>query len=68
MKREINQEFEFNGKKFKVIESDYMFPHKCDECGFYNHIEHKCFGTLGVTGDCRMRWRGDRKEVIFVEL
>lgn len=68
MKREINQEFEFNGKKFKVIEADLIFPYKCPWCGFYDSAKCNCTGTLGVTGDCRMRWRGDRKEVIFVEL
>lgn len=68
MKREINQEFEYNGAKYLVKEADIRYPYKCVQCGFYDHIENKCCGTLGVTGDCRMRWRGDRKEVIFVEL
>lgn len=68
MKREINQIFEYHGIKYVVIEADDKYPYKCIECGFYNHAERKCRGTLGVTGDCRMRWRGDRKEVIFKKL
>lgn len=68
MKREINQVFEHEGKKYVVREAEIGFPYKCIQCGFYNHVDNACFGTLGVTGDCRIRWRGDRKEVIFVEL
>lgn len=68
MKREINQIFEYHGIKYVVKEADDKYPYKCIKCGFYNLAESKCRGILGVTGDCRMRWRGDRKEVIFKKL
>lgn len=68
MKREINQIFEYNGIKYEVLEADDKYPYKCPNCGFYDHVDSRCRGILGVTGDCRMRWRGDRKEVIFKEL
>lgn len=68
MKREINEIFEYLGKKYTVIEADDKYPYKCIKCGFYNRAEGECCGLRGVTGDCRIRWRGDRKEVIFKEL
>lgn len=68
MNREINQTFEYQGIKYVVKEADDKYPYKCLKCGFYDHVDNVCRGTLGITGDCFMRWRGDRKEVIFEEL
>lgn len=65
MKKEINEEFTHNGIKYKVKETQDYYPVKCVRCGFFDHVDLECRGTLRVTGDCRMRWRGDRKEVIF---
>ena len=68
MERLINQEFEHHGIKYRVREADDKYPYKCVKCGFYDHVCKKCRGTLDLTGDCRIRWRSDRKEVIFEEL
>lgn len=68
MKKEISEEFTHNGIKYKVREAQDDYPRKCVRCGFFDHIDLKCRGTLGVTGDCRRRWRGDGKEVIFEEV
>ena len=68
MVRKINEEFTHSGIKYRVREAEDKYPYKCVKCGFYDHIDLKCCGTLGVTGDCRIRWRSDRKEVIFEEL
>lgn len=68
MKREINEMFEHNGIVYVVKEADSKFPYKCPKCCFYDHVGCRCRGTLGVSGDCRMRWRGDKKEVYFEEL
>lgn len=68
MTREINQEFEHQGIKYLVKQANDKYPYKCLECGFYDHAVSECRGTLGVTGDCRIRWRNDRKEVIFKKL
>lgn len=68
MKRKINEEFTHNGIKYRVKETEDKYPYKCVKCGFYDRIGLNCRGTLGVTGDCRIRWRDDRREVIFEEL
>lgn len=68
MERKINQKFEHNGIKYIVREAGGEYPYKCVECGFYDHIDEKCCGTLGITGDCRIEWRCDEKEVIFEKL
>lgn len=68
MKKKIDEEFTHNGIKYIVKEADISYPYKCVRCGFFDHIDMKCRGTLSVTGDCRRRWRKDGKEVIFVKL
>lgn len=65
MKREINEKFEYRGISYVVREADIKFPSKCTRCGFYDRVYRRCRGTLCVTGDCRKRWRDDKKEVIF---
>lgn len=68
MERKINEEFTHSGIKYRVKEAEEKFPNKCVKCGFFDHVDLKCRGSLSVTGDCRIRWRSDRKEVIFENL
>ena len=67
MKREINEKFDYHGVTYVVRETGDKYPYKCVRCGFFDHVDNICRGIHGVTGDCRIKWRGDRKEVIFEE-
>lgn len=68
MERNINDKFDYHGISYSVQEADLPYPGKCIYCSFYDHVDNKCCGRLSVTGDCRKRWRTDKKEVIFAEL
>lgn len=67
MTRPLNSKFSYEGIWYQTTLIDLSFPDKCVYCGFYDHVSQCCRGVLSVTGDCRTRWRGDKKEVIFAE-
>lgn len=67
MIRKINERFEHQGNIYQVLETECKYPNKCQYCGFFDHIDKQCRGTLRVTGDCRRRRRRDKKEVVFIE-
>ena len=62
MERKIGDTFEFEGKKLQVKESA---SNGCDGCFFYM----KCSSiTMGLSGECEVDARDDKKDVIFVEI
>ena len=62
MERKIGDTFEFEGKKLQVKESA---SNGCDGCFFYM----KCSSiTMGLSGECEVDARDDKKDVIFVEV
>lgn len=68
MIRKLNSKFSYQRNEYQVLKTDLSYPDKCVYCGFYDHVSHICCGKLGVTGDCRKRWRKGSEEVVFKEL
>lgn len=64
MERKIGETFEYEGKKFKVVETPNNSCHKCHfyDGGFCKVIREHC------CGECDERKRTDRKPVVFVEV
>lgn len=65
MERKIGEVFEFEGKKYEVVEDDK--PDKendCYKCIF--DIEPGCFSS--TRGVCCSTERTDGKEVVFIEV
>lgn len=64
MERKIGEVFEFEGRKYKVVERVNKHDLYCDRCAF--DIESGCLGSS--RGWCSLKWRQDEKDVIFVEV
>lgn len=60
--RKIGEVFEFEGKKYEVVEAPNT--NFCDGC--IREKELECF--FGNTGSCSPRNRKDRESVIFAEV
>ena len=61
--RRVGEEFEYEGKKLKVVETEIT---KCDECYFLNN--NACLKNYQVAGECSSRKRTDYKPIIFMEV
>ena len=61
MERKIEETFEFEGHKLKVVDKD---SYGCDGCFF---LSRECSLIRDVSGFCSKEYRTDKKRVIFVE-
>ncbi len=64
MERKINETFNYNGKKLKVVESKVDY---CDNCFLFN-FNDCCIEPNTICGACSKFNRYDNKSVIFVEV
>ena len=66
MERRVGEVFEFNGVKLKVKRTDKPV---CDGC-FFEKFDCGCWQINGIeeTGLCYGGFRGDKNDVIFVEV